>query len=255
MIKPVKRIALSPKDIQCGGAGRRPGSQNQQPDSYRGRVVIKPWGYEFLAFENDCVAVWCLHIRKDHATSMHSHPSKRTSLTVLSGKALCNTFHCRSFLNPGDALIIEPAVFHSTKALSLDGIRLLEVESPPAKLDLLRLEDSYGRKDCGYEGCSAMITENLNAFAYFDLANGNGQSRAYNHGDYCIDMERFTSQVDFEHNFTPDPGSLYCLCKGELQSDAAHIQTGEIQKGGYFRQIGPLEATGETLLLRCKIYC
>jgi mannose-6-phosphate isomerase-like protein (cupin superfamily) len=259
MIKPIKRIVQSPKDIQYGDQNCRPKSQEKQPENYHNRVVIKPWGHEFLAYENDYVAIWFLHIRKDHATSMHSHPSKRTCLTLLSGKALCNTFNCRSFLNPGDALIIEQAVFHSTKALSLDGIGLLEVETPPGKLDLLRLEDNYGRQDFGYEGCSEMITENLNDYKYFRLKEMNSKSKdhLYRNGDYCIDMEQFSSQKEFRENFVSEPGSLYCICQGSLRSvpTGEYIKTGEIQKGGYLQQIGPLEAAGETLLLRCQIYC
>jgi mannose-6-phosphate isomerase-like protein (cupin superfamily) len=259
MIKSIKRIAQSPKDIQCGEQNRKPKSQDKQPENYHDRVVIKPWGHEFLAYENEFVAIWYLYIRKDHATSMHSHPSKRTSLTLLSGKALCNTFNCRSFLNPGDGLIIEPAVFHSTKALSLDGISLLEVETPPGKLDLLRLEDIYGRQDCGYEGCSEMITENLYDFNHFRLKEMDAESKGNvcRNGDYCIDMEQFSSQEEFRENFVPEPGSLYCICQGSLRSvpTGECIRTGEIQKGGYLQQVGPLEASGETILLRCKIYC
>ena len=42
--------------------------------------------------------------------------------------------------------------FHSTKAISKQGVFLLEVETPEDKHDLLRLEDSYGRENLSYEG-------------------------------------------------------------------------------------------------------
>ena len=48
-------------------------------------IVKKPWGYEYLVFENEFVAIWMLHIVRKRKTSMHSHPQKRTSLIVLAG--------------------------------------------------------------------------------------------------------------------------------------------------------------------------
>ena len=107
--------------------------QNRQPPDYRGKVVVKPWGYEFLMFENEYVAIWFLVIRKDHATSMHCHPLKKTSLTLLTGKALCNTFRHWNFLSTADSLTIEAGVFHSTKAISPGGIALMELETSAAQ--------------------------------------------------------------------------------------------------------------------------
>ena len=51
-------------------------------------VVKKPWGYEYLIYQNDSVAVWVLFISKGYQTSMHCHPKKKTTLIVLSGKAV-----------------------------------------------------------------------------------------------------------------------------------------------------------------------
>ena len=48
--------------------------------------VTKPWGYEYLAYENDNVGVWILHIKEGESTSMHCHPNKDTGLIVLEGE-------------------------------------------------------------------------------------------------------------------------------------------------------------------------
>ncbi len=40
-------------------------------------IVKKPWGYEYLVFENEFVAIWMLHIVRKRKTSMHCHPKKR----------------------------------------------------------------------------------------------------------------------------------------------------------------------------------
>ena len=177
----IRHIKLSKKDEQYLGKIQRNGSIYNQgyPDHYRDKVVVKPWGHEFLIFENDYVAIWFLRIKKDHSTSMHCHPLKKTSLIVLSGKALSNTFHHRSFLSEGDAVIIDAAVFHSTKALSLDGISVIEVESPPDKLDLVRLEDNYGRESCGYENCSRMAMDNIEEYGHFYFDDGNCNGNKY----------------------------------------------------------------------------
>ena len=57
----------------------------QDPFDYSKVIVKKPWGYEYLVFENEFVAVWMLHIVRKRKTSMHSHPQKRTSLILLTG--------------------------------------------------------------------------------------------------------------------------------------------------------------------------
>ena len=60
----------------------------ETPD-YSDVIVKKPWGYEYLAFENDFVAIWILQLVRKRKTSMHCHPIKKTSLILLSGEATC----------------------------------------------------------------------------------------------------------------------------------------------------------------------
>ena len=55
--------------------------------SYDKTIVKKPWGYEYLVYENDKVGLWFLHITKDQQTSMHCHPNKTTGLILLDGEA------------------------------------------------------------------------------------------------------------------------------------------------------------------------
>ena len=260
MVKPVKHILLSSKDKQYLNIRKQEGKSDtleEQPQNYKKKVVIKPWGYEFLMFENNSVAIWFLHINKDHSTSMHCHPLKKTSLTLLSGQALCNTFRHRNFLIAGDALVIDPAVFHSTKALSLDGISLIEVETPPAKLDLVRLEDNYGRKNYGYEGFSKMITDNLETFNYLYFEeNSCSKQKVVVNNKYSISMETYSDDQTFQQLFSIDPGALYCVCKGDLlKSDNSKVvATGETERGGYLRQINGLSINSMTVLMKFSIF-
>ncbi|MCC6180304.1 MAG: hypothetical protein IT237_00560 [Bacteroidia bacterium] len=118
---------------------------------YRNVVVNKPWGYEYLWFQNEKVAIWFLRVTKEQATSMHCHAKKRTSLIVLDGQVQCTTFDDKYILNPLEAVVLEPCVFHSSKAVSDEGAFIMEIETPPMKGDLIRMHDAYGRQNSGYE--------------------------------------------------------------------------------------------------------
>jgi len=139
--------------------------------NYKRIVVKKPWGYEYLLFENNFVAIWILHIKKDYETSMHCHPLKKTSLVVLSGKVQSSTLSEWFDLNVLDGLIIENGVFHTSKAVSND-VFIMEIETPPNKKDLVRLKDSYGREGKSYEGKDKM-TRQLYKFkhVFFEESN------------------------------------------------------------------------------------
>ncbi len=49
-------------------------------------IVKKPWGYEYLLYENDKVALWFLYIKSGERTSTHCHPNKTTGLVLLDGE-------------------------------------------------------------------------------------------------------------------------------------------------------------------------
>src|SRR3990167_6829590 len=112
--------------------------------SYKDVIVIKPWGYEYVFYENEFVAVWCLHINKGEATSLHCHPNKKTGLILLDGEAELSFLNDTYHMKPLSRHVIRPGLFHSTKAVT-DCI-LLELETPPKKEDIVRFSDKYGRK-------------------------------------------------------------------------------------------------------------
>jgi len=72
-----------------------------EPD-YTQVLIKKPWGYEYLLFKNKDVAIWILHIEHDFRTSLHCHPNKKTSLTVLEGEVEFSTLHEKIRVKPGD---------------------------------------------------------------------------------------------------------------------------------------------------------
>ena len=118
---------------------------------YENIVVKKPWGYEYLVYQNDKVALWFLYIGYKHRTSMHCHPNKTTGLILLDGEAelsfLTNTVNVK----PVTKVMIRKGLFHSTKAISENGACVFEIETPVNKHDLVRLDDKYGREGTPYE--------------------------------------------------------------------------------------------------------
>lgn len=134
---------------------------------YDGIVVNKPWGYEYLMYESDKIGLWYLHIKHGNQTSLHCHPSKKTGYILLTGEAEVVFLNDSKRLKAVSKLMLREGLFHSTKALSEDGIHVIEVESPPDKTNLVRLDDAYGRKEQPYEGDEAIVpmTEECITFA------------------------------------------------------------------------------------------
>jgi quercetin dioxygenase-like cupin family protein len=118
--------------------------------SHNNSIVKKPWGYEYLAYENNDVGLWILNIKKNQSTSMHCHPTKTTGLVVLDGIAEISFLSDKRILQGLDKVMIRRGLFHQTKALS-DEVLLLEIETPKDKDDLVRLSDKYGRESKPYE--------------------------------------------------------------------------------------------------------
>jgi mannose-6-phosphate isomerase-like protein (cupin superfamily) len=126
--------------------------------NHKSVIVQKPWGYEYLAYQNIDVAVWVLHIMKGEQTSLHCHPKKSTGLVVVSGEAeIAFIADSKRIVAPGKQMI-RRGLFHQTRAIS--DVIMLEVESPVDKDDLVRLDDLYGRKQVGYEGAQYELPKN-----------------------------------------------------------------------------------------------
>lgn len=118
-------------------------------------VVNKPWGYEYLMFENQDIGLWFLRLKGGASTSLHCHPRKKTGLVLISGQAELAFLNSTSPLGPLSRVMIRPGLFHATRATSPEGAALLEIETPRDKENLIRLEDTYGREERPYEGAEA----------------------------------------------------------------------------------------------------
>jgi mannose-6-phosphate isomerase-like protein (cupin superfamily) len=121
--------------------------------SYLDRLIRKPWGSEFRVYEDGLTDIWSLHIKPMHRTSLHCHPNKLTALLCLEGTGTLSTCSGVAYaLEPGVVLHIERGAYHRSTAGSGTSLRLIEVETPSDKFDLLRLEDDYRNPGTPYEG-------------------------------------------------------------------------------------------------------
>lgn len=127
---------------------------------YQNVIVKKPWGYEYLMYQNEHVGVWFLSIRQGERTSLHCHPNKKTGLILLNGEAQISFLNDSKNLKALSKLNIAKGIFHSTAGVSPSGISVIEVETPREKENLVRLDDEYERDQVAYEGPEAMVPMN-----------------------------------------------------------------------------------------------
>tara|TARA_B100000073_G_scaffold347051_1_gene360151 strand:- start:8649 stop:9320 length:672 start_codon:yes stop_codon:yes gene_type:complete len=190
---------------------------------YLNKIVKKPWGYEYLVFENKKVAIWFLHILYNQQTSMHCHPNKTTGLILLDGHAeisfLTNTISIKSL----EKVMIRKGLFHSTKSISRKGASIFEIETPVDKHDLVRLEDKYGRKAKPYEGKSAESDKGKNDLTIKTLS----KDKVYDFANCIIEVKHINDTSIF--NKMHDPQNIIFLDGGILtESNILVAQAGDV---------------------------
>lgn len=109
-------------------------------------LIPKPWGHEEIWAKTDRYVGKKLFIKKWHRLSLQYHKVKEETIFVLEGRLY---FHCGDkkmeyILDPGDTWHIKPGWIHRMEAKDVDVI-VMEVSTPELD-DVVRLEDSYGRK-------------------------------------------------------------------------------------------------------------
>jgi mannose-6-phosphate isomerase-like protein (cupin superfamily) len=159
---------------------------------YESTIVKKPWGYEYLAYENEHVALWFLCIKHTHSTSLHCHPKKTTGLILLDGGAEVSFFNNTNKLNPGNKVMIRKGLFHSTKATDEKGAFVFEIETPVDKQDLVRFRDSYGREGKPYED-STHETPKVEDCLWIT-----GEDKDYNFSNCILSIKNINNISDFE---------------------------------------------------------
>jgi len=219
---------------------------------YQEFVINKPWGHEYLIYESSEVALWLLQIKGGNQTSLHCHPKKTTGLILLEGDAeLCFIADSKVIKSPSKHMI-RRGLFHSTKALSENGILLLEIETPNDKGDLVRLLDKYGRSKAGYEKETEWTSKN-ETHVWIEEPKHN-ETKIYQMNKTRVAVTRISSIVDF-NNFHDD--EIIMFLKGGLGKDIDgrnHLATvpGDIGVASIIKKVAnEMEFCSlETILLR-----
>lgn len=186
-------------------------------------VVKKPWGYEYLIFQNDNVAGWILYLKKGAQTSMHCHTEKKTSLVVLEGEVACSTLHRNFEFHPGDGLLIGKGVFHQTRAATENGAFVLEIETPVNKRDLIRLRDEYGREGKGYENAD-QHSENIQNYNYLTFEAPQTHHNYKKCFGHCtLTFKKVENPGDLRNIFHESEGETLCVLRGGLTDSSGKI--------------------------------
>ncbi len=219
----MKKITISNED-RTNLLERKSAADSLEDTDFSGLVVNKPWGYEYLLYENKNIAIWMLYLKKGHSTSMHCHPKKKTSLIILSGEAITSTLNEKFKLKDKEGLIIDKSVFHKTEAVSENGIFLIEVETPPDKTDLFRLVDKYKREKQGYTH-KKNITDKTYNYHYLFMQDKENSNDIF--GKYRFLIRSFKDDEFFQENLKDIDAELGIVIDGEVFSDGEKFIVGE----------------------------
>ncbi len=146
-----KQIAIIPNKVDHSLVKHLRIIKSEDTKKISNKVIKKPWGHEFRVFINHSLEIWKLFLDKGESTSLHSHPHKDTALILLEGSAYLETSSGKiKRLKAGDLYFIERKSLHRTYTKHSHAV-LMEIESPPEKNDLIRVQDKYQRNRIGYE--------------------------------------------------------------------------------------------------------
>ena len=182
---------------------------------YDNRVVSKPWGYEYTIYRNlNYLSVTLLKINYNQTTSLHCHPKKKTGFILISGKALIQLGLWKSssqYFTAPSKLMIRTGLFHSTKAISKNGVFALEFETPVNKNDLVRYKDDYGRQSKPYEG--KKFTKYIDS-KFIKFKNPIlGKNQNYNFGNIVISLE---VHKDFKKLIKNKMSTIFAILDGGI---------------------------------------
>lgn len=219
---------------------------------FRTVLVNKPWGYEYLIYESDEVAVWLLKILHGRSTSLHCHPLKTTGLVILSGEAELGFISDSKKIYAPDKQMIRRGLFHSTRATSKNGVVLLEIETPKDKFDLVRLVDDFGREAIGYESQSHFTVRPEDALWIEDPAEPGKVEYRNSEADFTIQRATLLSEI---HEI-PD-NEIVMFLKGGLAKmvdERLHLATvpGDVGRADVIKKVAQQMdfLSTETVLLR-----
>lgn len=144
-------------------------------------------------------------------TSFHAHKNKKTSLIVIGGSINFCNFTAEEKAVTGQGFEIDKGTFHQSAAVWNEDAILIEIETPPDKLDLVRGTDNYGRERMGYEGKKQMITEGLSQYDYFYVSE---HEKYYSVGgtNFSFALHHVTDKNSFDELIKSADKSFFQIC-------------------------------------------
>ena len=189
---------------------------------YHNCVCVKPWGYEFLAYESKYIGIWYLKINKGNATSLHAHFKKDTFIIVIEGAAKVSLVDDEVIsLGKLQSVFIPKNKFHGLSSFS-ESVYLMEIEiydrdvNFSDKNDLLRINDQYSRKSTGYESSVTVLRDNLDSFNHFHV------------------QPNFSTSLFGSHIFTSNGSNIEQLAKSKYNI----LLNGIVHSNGFYLKEG-----------------
>lgn len=197
--------------------------ENTGYKNYLEKIFIKPWGKEYLAYQQNNIGIWILHVHKNKETSVHCHFKKDTILMSLKGAFKINLFENYRILNELECIYVPRNTFHGIHSYT-DGSILMEIELYTDKInysdknDLLRLRDSFIRDKDKYETSVKEIKdekrENMNFM----------KEGVYNLGNTKVIVKTVNNFLDI------NKFSKIFLLRGAVFNDGKRITEGSLLK-------------------------
>lgn len=169
--------------------------------------VPKPWGREYICWESEDCAIWVLEINENKSTSFHCHTEKNTGLVVLEGEVNLKLINSEYNFKSLEKINIFRGRFHQSTAVGGSAV-MIEVESPVNKKDLIRWEDSNGRKNSLYENEKVIFEHAENIIK---LGNKEVHTKTQIYKNLTLDI--YNPQ---EYNLSNKKHSLYILLAGAI---------------------------------------
>lgn len=193
---------------------------NSNKIDYHNKVNEKPWGKEYLAYQNSKIGIWILHINRNQETSLHCHFKKDTILIPLFGCFKINLFDSYRILNLFDCLYVPLNTFHGLHSYSDNGI-IMEIEIYTEKVtytdknDLLRIKDIYNRDKNTYESSVTERDSNPNESMNFNSPNN------YEINNTKISILKLSNLLEIKNKY-----DRVVLLDGTLYSGGKRITSG-----------------------------
>jgi rfaE bifunctional protein nucleotidyltransferase chain/domain len=194
--------------------------ENSKKIDYFNKINDKPWGKEYLAYQNKNIGIWILHVNMDQETSLHCHFKKDTILIPLTGCFKINLFNDYRILNVFDSIFVPRNTFHGIHSYTNNGI-LMEIEvyteniEYTDKNDLLRIKDIYNRDKDKYETSVLERTPNENEIMKFINPNNYWLDKTN------VSILKTNNLIDFKNKY-----DKIILLEGCIYTDGKRLTSG-----------------------------